>query len=51
MKHRVGLAGAVKRGRIETGKAMVGKLQPRVLPGDEQPRALPLRGERMGDRA
>jgi hypothetical protein len=49
MKHRIGLPRAVKQVRIETGEVMIGKLKPRVLPGDQQPRALPDCGERMGD--
>ena len=34
----------MKGGRIEPGEAVIGKLEPGVLPGDEQPRTLTNRG-------
>jgi hypothetical protein len=51
MDHRVGLAGAIERGRSKAFQPMVAKLEARVLAGDEQLRRLAKRGERMGNRA
>ena len=51
MEHRVGLARAVERRGGEALQAMIAKLEPGMLAGDEQVRRLAEGGERVGNRA
>ena len=50
MEDGVGLTGAVKRGGVEPGEAVIGQLEAGVLAGDDQPRPLATRRQRMGNR-